>query len=171
MKCTLIIAALICVSATAQAQISQYTKLPEQKIVNTHVSPNWELIQAAAARQRATLDARTKACAENTEAMYNMGTNFPQSISDGWHDATIVNDEICGTMSVYVKDNKITRLPMEGTPEGSPVEISTPNRTWTLYGYNEHAKWSKFRSILFSQGNLRQIRDENSRRCLFFTKH
>ena len=93
MKCALIIAALICVSATAQAQIDQYTKLPEQKIVNTHVSPNWELIQAAAARQRATLDAQTKACAENTEAMYNMGTNFPQNISDGWHDATIVNDE------------------------------------------------------------------------------
>ena len=29
-------------------------------------------------------------------------------------------------MSVFVKDNKITRLPMEGTPEGSPVGISTP---------------------------------------------
>ncbi len=106
------------ISSQANAQLSRYSTLPEQKVQtrsNTNQRNSNRAVEQRAASQ-AAYDSQIKECISQTKEMYESAGTYPQSISDGWHNTimstTTGND--CGSNSYLVENNRIVKWNYEG---------------------------------------------------------
>jgi hypothetical protein len=108
----------LAICSQANAQLSRYSTLPEQKIqprTNTSQRNSNRAVEQRAAGQ-AAYDSQVKDCISQTKEMYESAGSYPQTISDGWHSTimstTVGND--CGPNSYLVENNRITKWNYEG---------------------------------------------------------